>query len=238
MLRKKQVVLNLMVVVALLVSLVGVLPAGASVAVDALAQAAAPALSIAPNASAGNAQVASKAKDWHVVDVSDPEVSSEPAIYMIRLADPPLAAYMGGINGFAATSPQVTGARKLNVNAPAARAYMSFLTAKQDQTLAAMDKALNRAVKVVHHYYATNNGFAISLTPAEAETVAQLPGVIFIQRDQMQQLLTDAGPEWIGANAVWDGSATGVATKGEGVIVGVVDTGINHTKYVLCSHWR
>ena len=38
------------------------------------------------------------------------------------------------------------------------------------------------------------------------------------------------GPQWIGASLLWNGQVSGVpATKGEGVVVGVIDTGINPT---------
>ena len=44
-----------------------------------------------------------------------------------------------------------------------------------------------------------------------------------------RRLDTDVGPQWIGAPGIWNGTATGglPGTKGEGVIIGVLDTGIN-----------
>src|SRR5690606_29398653 len=44
-----------------------------------------------------------------------------------------------------------------------------------------------------------------------------------------RKLTTDRGPEWIGAPTIWDGSnvPSGVGTQGEGVIVGILDTGLN-----------
>lgn len=38
---------------------------------------------------------------------------------------------------------------------------------------------------------------------------------------------TDRGPELIGSASIWDGAATGVSSKGEGIIIGMIDTGIN-----------
>lgn len=43
----------------------------------------------------------------------------------------------------------------------------------------------------------------------------------------MRHLNTDAGPGHIQAPNAWDGSATGVGSMGEGVIVAIMDTGIN-----------
>ncbi len=44
---------------------------------------------------------------------------SETGLYIVRFADPALASYTGGVAGLAATSPQTTGARRLDVNSPA-----------------------------------------------------------------------------------------------------------------------
>ncbi|HSD85332.1 MAG TPA: S8 family serine peptidase, partial [Anaerolineae bacterium] len=227
MIRNKQVVVNIMVVLALVLGL-GVFPVGATIPTAAPITA----VESVSQTTKLDAPVAAKTKDkkpdFKTLDVAEVEVSSDPAIYMIRLADSPLAAYSGGIPGLQATSPQTTGERKLNVNSPAARAYTDYLAGKRVQAIASVEKALNRSVKVVYQYYTANNGFAASLTPAEAAIVANLPGVIFVQRDYKQELQTDAGPAWIGATGIWNGTTTGVATKGEGVIVGIIDTGINH----------
>jgi subtilisin family serine protease len=54
-----------------------------------------------------------------------------------------------------------------------------------------------------------------------------------VERDSTRQLHTDNGPPWIGADEVWGedppaGNAACVGTCGEGVVVGIIDTGINH----------
>ncbi|CAG0929869.1 lactocepin [Thermoflexales bacterium] len=226
MFRNKQVMLNIMVVLALVLGL-GVFPVGATIPAGESVTAAGAINQTTKSDTPVVAKIKDQKPDLQVMDISEVEVSSEPAIYMIRLMDPPLAAYAGGIQELRATSPQVTGERKLNVNSPAARAYTNYLAGKRVQAIASVEKALNRSIEVVYQYYATNNGFAAYLTPAEAAVVAELPSVVFIQRDYEQELQTDVGPVWIGAQGIWDGTATGVATKGEGVIVGIIDTGIN-----------
>src|SRR5215475_4161239 len=50
---------------------------------------------------------------------------------IVKLADPSLAAYKGGINGLAATSPAVTGAAALNASSPDSKKYLSYLAEKQ-----------------------------------------------------------------------------------------------------------
>ncbi|MCZ7669563.1 MAG: hypothetical protein M5U34_21495 [Chloroflexi bacterium] len=50
-----------------------------------------------------------------------------------------------------------------------------------------------------------------------------------VVRETIEEILTDAGPTWIGADGIWDGSGApaGLNSKGEGVVVAILDTGIN-----------
>jgi uncharacterized repeat protein (TIGR01451 family) len=152
-----------------------------------------------------------------------------PALYLIRLQDAPLATYDGKIPALEATSPLATGARKLDASDDASRRYLDYLRQQQDAALSAMEATVGQSLDVVYRYVAANNGFAIRLTPAQAAEIAKLPQVSFVQRDVERELHTDSGPEWIGAFDIWDSAVSGdcVDNCGEGIIVGVIDTGIN-----------
>ena len=151
-----------------------------------------------------------------------------PNTYIIQLADPPLASYQGGIQGIAATSPQSTGAERLDIHSPASLQYQTYLAQKQDRLVSAMSAEFNRPVAAMYQYRTSLNGISVELSETEAEQVAKLPGVISVLRDEWHFPTTDTTPAFIGATAIWDGSATGglPGTKGEGVIVGIIDTGI------------
>lgn len=151
----------------------------------------------------------------------------EPGVYIVMLADAPLAFYDGGVAGLDSTSTASTGDRKLDAASPASVAYMSYLDGKQSQAIESANEALDRSLDVAYQYKVVLNGYAAEMTPAEAAKIARLPGVIRVEREIEYELQTDSGPAWIGADTIWDGSASGVPTKGEGVIVGVIDTGID-----------
>ncbi len=154
--------------------------------------------------------------------------SKEAGLYILQLSDPPVASYRGGIDGFAATSPAITGARKLDARSSAALAYASYLEDVQRQFLSDVEQALGVRLAVKYQYFHAINGMALYLTAEQAAQVGQLPGVLHIEPDTAHPIDTDVGPTWIGAPGVWDGSATGLpGTMGEGIIVGVMDTGIN-----------
>lgn len=151
-----------------------------------------------------------------------------PQIYLIRLKDAPLATYKGDVPGLAATSVEVTGERKLDVHSVSSQRYLNYLASVQSEFISTMDTLLGRNVEVVYQYQIANNGLAVKLTPAEAEAVAALPGVIFMQPDFQREPQTDMSVDYLGAPGIWDGSQTGglPGTMGEGMIIGVIDTGI------------
>jgi len=155
-------------------------------------------------------------------------VSQEPQIYIVQLADTPVANYRGGVAGLEATHAATRGERRFNPNSAASQAYLAYLEARQAEALSAIGGALGRTVEPVFTYKYVYNGFAIRMTPAEAEAVARLAGVVDVQPDVLLQPTTDYGPAWIGAPAIWAGIGGMPGTYGEGVIVGVLDTGINH----------
>lgn len=149
--------------------------------------------------------------------------------YLVRLKDPAAADYEGGAGKLAATSIRATGAAKLDARAPAVQAYASYLRSKQDAFLADLSATTRAPAEPVYRYYYALNGLALRLTPQEAKTVAQMRGVASVHRNVAYSLETDLGPALIGAPAVWDGSATGgTAAQGEGIVVGILDSGINH----------
>lgn len=151
-------------------------------------------------------------------------------LYIVQLTDPPLASYRGGIEGLAPTNPEALGQVKLDPTSEASKAYLAYLEGRHGAVQAAISQALGRSISVSFTYFYAFNGFATALTEQEASVVAGVSGVRDVQKNFTRELLTDAGPTWIGAPAIWDGSGTGgaPATKGEGVVVGVIDTGVNH----------
>jgi subtilisin family serine protease len=166
---------------------------------------------------------------WDLVAADQVINMNEPAVYIIRLEDASLAAYRGGVQGLAATNPSVRGETKLDTESADSVAYTSYLADKQAQFITAMEQTVARSVTVKFQYKNIYNGMAVELTPLEAERVANLPGVVHIERDTMQHPASDVSSAWIGAKGIWNGTSTGglPGTMGEGVIVGIIDSGIN-----------
>lgn len=157
-----------------------------------------------------------------------PKGASGPDRYAVVLRDAPVASYAGGIDGLDATRPSETGDRRLNVDAPASKAYTAYLERVQRRLVADVAQAIQRDPELVYQFQHALNAVVLVLEPDEAAAVAALPEVVRVERDAAIPLQTDAGPGWIGAPAVWNGSATGGAgSQGEGIVVGIIDSGIN-----------
>jgi len=74
-------------------------------------------------------------------------------------------------------------------------------------------------------YRLVANGFAVVLPSAEVARLRGLPGVrdVFASASYVPQL--DRSPQQIGASALW---GAGLETAGQGVMIGVIDTGVDH----------
>ncbi|QSX41258.1 S8 family serine peptidase [Shewanella cyperi] len=183
--------------------------------------------------------------------VEEPNRSGED-VYIVRLRDLPLATYDGRVKGYAATAQQVIrnemasqtpvmqqGKQRMQKAAAVDQAqvqavqqsrvesYRQYLSAKQNDVLQqARSQGIQNPVRA--NYTNAVNGFSIKMTQAQAKALAALPQVQFIERSTMQQIQTDRGPTFIGADQVWTGNTvTGLPWKGEGIVMGIIDTGIN-----------
>ena len=146
--------------------------------------------------------------------------------YFVRLTDSPVALYEGGVEGFKATSPAKIQANKLDVKSADVKSYRHYLDSQQDSFITKA-KSVVGELNVQQRTTLAYNGLVVEMSQNDAMKLAKVAGVAHIQRETLRYVQTDSGPSIIKAPAIWSGNATGVATKGEGMIVGIIDTGIN-----------
>jgi hypothetical protein len=121
---------------------------------------------------------------------SSPDPAAGPVTVIVELEDAPVAAYRGTIPGLAATSPAVTGAARLDPQAPAVQAYLAYLAGKQQEFEAAAREAVPGA-RVLHRYRMVLNGVALRLPEDRIPAIAGLPGVAAVRRDTPGRLDRD-----------------------------------------------
>ena len=170
--------------------------------------------------------LAAGASDKVANSAENQRVLAERKVYMIRFAEAGLMHYTGGVNSIAATAPSGSS-RKLDVKSASAVAYLGYLDEQRAQHISAINAAIGRTISVPHAYAVTINGIASELSLAEAIKVKALAGVVSVKAAGEYHTNTFRGPEFIGADKIWDGTAVpgGVGTRGQGVVVGVIDTG-------------
>lgn len=150
-------------------------------------------------------------------------------VHIVMVAETGALKYQGGIPDLADTS-KIIRKRKKNAGAdPDVRAYRAHLDDVLDTYRTRFEAALGRSLTPLLRYTVRQVGMAVLLTESEAQDLKNMPGVTEVRKDQLYELDTDAGPQWIGAEAIWSGTGTpdSMANFGEGVVVGVLDTGVN-----------
>ena len=141
-------------------------------------------------------------------------------VYLVLLEEPPAAAYRGGVPGYPATKP--AAGKKLDKKSASVERYTGYLHNRHSELAASVG-----AVRVYDYAYSLN-GFAATMTPAQAARLRSTSGVASVRRDSISQVNTDNTPSFLGLNApggMWS-QLGGQGSAGEDVIIGVIDTGI------------
>jgi hypothetical protein len=143
---------------------------------------------------------------------------------IVKLQGDSLASYRGGVTGLEPTSPAVTGEKRLDTKSARSQAYLKHLDKKHKDVEAAAAAAIP-AAQVTGEYDVVMNAVAMTVPADRVADLAALPDVEAVYPDELLQIQTDNSPQFIGAPTAWAQSG-GQESAGEGVIVGVLDTGI------------
>lgn len=148
-------------------------------------------------------------------------------VYIVQMQDAPAVAYKGGVAGFQATAPKK--GEKINPIASDVVKYVGYLKGKHDAALAKVGHG-----QKLYSYGFTFNGFAAKLTPQQAAALSKEAGVVAVNEDEALKLDTSSTPAFLGLtapNGLWNQLGGPVGSKkgpgaGEGIIIGMVDSGI------------
>lgn len=148
--------------------------------------------------------------------------------YIVVFREAPVASYDGSIPGYAKPD-RLPGKARLDVKGARAQSYLGYLKSRQAEHESQMGKALGRPVDVTLRLQHAVNAIVVALSPAEAAKVRTLPEVLLVDPVRDVPLDTDVGPVFIGAGPLWDGTNPGSTgpVRGEGMVIGVIDSGIN-----------
>lgn len=152
-------------------------------------------------------------------DADRPLMQGNAKSYIVVMANDPIVSYEGEIPGYEATKPGK--GQKVNPNSAHVRKYQSFLEKSHNDSLAAANVNANAKV---HNYTFALNGYSAILTESQVEAIRAQKNVLLVLEDQMRFKQTDNTPGFLGLTAAGGAYANGYT--GEGVVVGVIDSGI------------
>jgi hypothetical protein len=151
-------------------------------------------------------------------------VKEPSAVYIVKLKRPGAATYKGDASGYAATKPGP--GNKLNRSSGSVESYVKYLETTQDRLLT----EIGAADRKIYSYRYALNGFAARLSAAEASRLAQHPEVDRIWADTEQHVQADDTAVFLGLLDQDGGLRADLKLRGDGIIIGVIDSGIapNH----------
>ncbi|HMG41381.1 MAG TPA: S8 family serine peptidase [Acidimicrobiales bacterium] len=142
---------------------------------------------------------------------------------MIKLDYDSVATYQGGVDDLAATSPSVTG-QDLTGRSQAERAYQGYVDDRKAEIVADLEAAVPQ-VDVGSSLDVVYGGVSATVPANKVKDLLKVDGVVAVQANALNKVLTDNSPDFLGAPAVYDALGT-TDNAGEGVIYGNLDTGV------------
>jgi minor extracellular serine protease Vpr len=147
----------------------------------------------------------------------------------IQFGDAPIASYEGTIAGYEKTKP--SNGKKVDLQSQAAKKYGSRLEAQRTNYIKWLARQFPQ-VEVVTEYDVTFNGIGLKLNGASLKDVSHGPGAVKSGYSATYQKAMSESTALIGAKAIWE-SVGGQANAGEGMKVGIIDSGIDQTHEFL-----
>ena len=176
---------------------------------------------------------------WSPVGVADSKVRHYSDRWIVELIEAPTLEFTGTdlalqrsgqrfpVPMMEATAPSATGGARFDAGAPHVQAYVDFLQQRQNDVLADASRELRRELTPEGSFHHVANGMVLSVSAEEAARLRELPGVARVYREPLYRLELSSGPSLIGARALNEGGFELPGVKGEGVVVGIIDSGIN-----------
>jgi subtilisin family serine protease len=148
------------------------------------------------------------------------QTTFKPGRYVVTLVDDAAATYQGGTNGFAPTTPK--SGKQLNAQNRSVENYSDYLEQQQK------DVAAEVGAKIDYSYTLALNGFSAHLTAKQAMALSSNKKVASVVPDELRHVTAVPSTSFLGLDGpdgVWN-SLGGVDHAGEGVVIGMLDTGI------------
>jgi subtilisin family serine protease len=140
---------------------------------------------------------------------------------IVKLRVTSVASYTGDVRGYAPTSSLATK-KPFTLNTEAAQRYLSYVNSRIDSFANGVSVLIPRS-QVLNRYDVVLGGVSMLVPTDQIDSLKQFKDVEQVIPDQLVQPDTENSPSFIGATNFW---ANNGIHRGQGVIVGIIDTGI------------
>lgn len=155
---------------------------------------------------------------------------------IVQFHEAPLATYAGEVKGLKATANAQTGRTKLDVKTAESQAYLKYLDAQHASFLKDVQAKSNQ-IKQISDYQVALNGMFLDIDVSAITVLRNHPDVASVEIAKVEKLDTDSSNQFIGTPSFWQnlgGGSTGT-NAGEGIVIGVIDSGIYNPSSTLTT---
>ncbi|GAA3530597.1 hypothetical protein GCM10022419_007010 [Nonomuraea rosea] len=161
---------------------------------------------------------------WPGAPASADPAPEEQKTYIVQMALDPVVTYEGDVAGLTETKPK--RGEKIDPRSAEVTKYVDHVRGRHDAAL----KKVGGGKKLYEYVY-SYEGFAAKLTKTQAAQMRALPDVVAVAEDRKVSLQTSSTPSFLGLDqrgGLWQqlGGPTGNKGAGDGLVIGVIDSGI------------
>jgi len=144
-------------------------------------------------------------------------------VYIVQLATPSAADYhAAAVSAAAKSSSQNVRRVRFDKTSAMIQGYTDRLLEEQDKVIA----RAGNTTELIYRYRFGLNGFAAKMHPSEAHKLESLPEVLHVWEDEIRPLATNYSLDFLDLFARDVGLRGAPGLDGEGIIIGVIDSGI------------
>ncbi len=159
--------------------------------------------------------------NMHLSGAEDPTTSK---VYIVQLSSPSAAEHHAAlVKTYGATSNSSAPRPRLEKNSASIQSYTAKLEEQQQRVLS---MAGSNARKIYSYKYGLN-GFAARMSVAQAQKLEGLDEVLNVWEDEVRPLATRHSANFLGLFDSVNGLRSKHALDGDGVIIGVIDSGVS-----------
>ena len=157
------------------------------------------------------------------VQLAGGENLEQTKVYIVQLRSPSAAERQATLSNKFVAAPMALKPRvRFDKNSPSVKGWVAEIEGEQQRVLG---KAGPGAQEIYSYRYGLN-GFAARMSVAQAQKLEHDPEVLKVWEDEIRPMATNYSPAFLGLFDSEDGLRSAEGLDGDGIVIGVIDSGI------------